>query len=598
MATTSNFGRDQAPRAGRLGAALLALGALASLVLPALEADPASAAPVVVAGATLDWKVSTYAWSSGGSLKEVHEAVAPATVGTDGWSFGSGGGTFDAGSGAASIHWGGALVMGNTSFGSFRLKLAKPHLVLVGDGTGTLAADVSGCGPPCTGTYAAPTTGVVVAHLSGVTLGGPSTHVTATVTPDWIPQADDPSLKQFPPTLLDALPDSMDGFFEQTGTTGTNPDKGPAPIAFAFAPQLPATTSTSTSTSTSSTSTTTSTSTTVAPSSTTTSTTSTTVPDAGQAIEAGSLDWGVKASFRTYIAGPVANGSVTPSAGAIGNADGTFRFPLGDGTFDDVDHLAAAFAGSVRFAGHDGALDVTFANPRVTIDGDDGALVVDVLNGGQRTDGVALAALDLAGVTATRDGDDLVLAGIPATLSSTGAPSFGGFYQAGDALDPLTMVLAVDDDRPRPTTSSTAPTTSTSAPEGVVGCLDRATVAAGAPISVCGGGFLAGEQVRVLLHSDPIFVAVLTADAAGRAAGTVTIPASAPAGNHHLELHGASSGRRLLSSPITVTAASSGATLPRTGAAALGLLRWALLVLGVGLVALGRSQLVRAARRA
>jgi hypothetical protein len=289
----------------------------------------------------------------------------------------------------------------------------------------------------------------------------------------------------------------------------------------------------------------------------------------------------------------VAAGAVSTGSGATSNADGSYRFPLDSGTYRDADDLDARFEGSVRFTGHDGALDLTFSDPRVAIDGSHGTLTVDATDGDQAHPGVLLADLDLAGVAAARDGDQLVLAGVPATLTAQGAPTFGGFYQAGDALDPLTLRLAIDDaDDLPPATSTTAGGTSTTA-AGAVGCLDRASVAAGGSIAVCGDGFLAGEQVQVFLHSDPLFVTVLTADASGRASATVTIPAAAPSGSHRLELRGVSPGRSLMSSPITVTAAG-GSGLPRTGAAPLELARWALLLVGVGLLAMGRVQQRRA----
>ncbi len=361
----------------------------------------------------------------------------------------------------------------------------------------------------------------------------------------------------------------------------------------------PATTSTSTSTSTSSTTAPPASST---PSSTssTSSSTSTTAPTEGDPIETGTLDWGVKASFRSYITGPIAHGSATPSSGATANADGTYRFPLDDGTLDGPEEIDADFGGQVRFSGHDGALDLTLSDPRVVIDGDEGVLVVDAasksLSTGQTTtfDDVTFADLDLFGVTPTADGEQVVLAGIPAVLATAGAPAFADFYEAGAPLDALTLRLTVaagGDLSPPGSSTSMSPTSTAPA----VGCLDKSSVAAGGSLQLCGSGFLPGEQVQVFLHSTPQLVTVLTAASTGSVQASVTIPASAPAGSHRVELRGVSTGRSLMSAPFTVTAAASEGSLPRTGAMAYDGLRVALVLLGVGLLLQGRSMARRAA---
>ncbi|HET8931590.1 MAG TPA: hypothetical protein VFN21_13095 [Acidimicrobiales bacterium] len=158
---------------------------------------------------------------------------------------------------------------------------------------------------------------------------------------------------------------------------------------------------------------------------------------------------------------------------------------------------------------------------------------------------------------------------------------------------------------PMTTPGTTSPGTTvpaTTAPPAAlppVGCIGAASVAAGTPITVCGDGFLPGEQVQVLLHSVPAQLTVVTADAAGTARATVTVPADTVAGLHHIELHGVNSGRSLVSAPFTITKATAapvapeeatadfGATaLPLTGA---GTARWAitgmvLVIAGLGIL--------------
>jgi hypothetical protein len=90
--------------------------------------------------------------------------------------------------------------------------------------------------------------------------------------------------------------------------------------------------------------------------------------------------------------------------------------------------------------------------------------------------------------------------------------------------------------------------------------LAAGTIRAGGEITVSGAGFTPGEKLAFELHSDPIALGSLTADAGGVLTGTLRIPASAPAGRHTLV---ALSGSTVVASvALTVTAA------PSTGGAA------------------------------
>lgn len=156
----------------------------------------------------------------------------------------------------------------------------------------------------------------------------------------------------------------------------------------------------------------------------------------------GTLDWGVKESFRSYIVSPIANGEIEVMGGASQNSDGSFRFGSGTGTLGDS-AADVAFTGAVHFTGHDGALDVTISNPGLQIDGSSGSLIADVSSLSQ--DGelmefpdVALADLDLSGVSLEPDADGVVsIEGVAAVLTDAGAPAFGDFYDSGEALDPV-----------------------------------------------------------------------------------------------------------------------------------------------------------------
>ncbi|AXK35551.1 hypothetical protein DVA86_25805 [Streptomyces armeniacus] len=168
----------------------------------------------------------------------------------------------------------------------------------------------------------------------------------------------------------------------------------------------------------------------------------------------GTLDWGVKKSFRDYVTGPIGGGDITVGDGAEENPDGTFRFTAGTGTYDPGSHgVDVAFEGSVRFAAHGGQLDLAFADLKVTSDdGRQGTITADVSTGGTSSDDVEVAALDLAAVEPGQgEGGEMTFADVPATLTAEGAKAFNGFYKEGDDLDPATLAV-------RPVTSGTGGT--------------------------------------------------------------------------------------------------------------------------------------------
>ncbi|WIB00707.1 phosphatase PAP2 family protein [Curtobacterium sp. MCBA15_012] len=91
---------------------------------------------------------------------------------------------------------------------------------------------------------------------------------------------------------------------------------------------------------------------------------------------------------------------------------------------------------------------------------------------------------------------------------------------------------------------------------GVLTAPQGTTVQAGSAIALRGTGLPAGATLRVVLRSDPVTVGTLTVAADGTATGSVTIPATTPAGTHTLDLVD-TSGASALAAPlgITVTAA-------------------------------------------
>jgi hypothetical protein len=120
-------------------------------------------------------------------------------------------------------------------------------------------------------------------------------------------------------------------------------------------------------------------------------------------------------------------------------------------------------------------------------------------------------------------------------------------------------------------TSSTSSTTSTTLPAGTT---VSPTAAAGGSITVSSTGWKAGATVTGVLHSDPVTLGTLTADATGKVAGPYVVPAGTPAGAHTLSLTGlgASGATRTIDAAVTITSTSAttsstapGTNIPRTG---------------------------------
>ncbi|MET7640852.1 HtaA domain-containing protein [Streptomyces sp. NPDC005438] len=172
----------------------------------------------------------------------------------------------------------------------------------------------------------------------------------------------------------------------------------------------------------------------------------------------GTLDWGIKKSFRDYLTGPIAGGKITVADGAKTNEDGSFQFTDGKGTYDlDTHAVSTAFQGSVHLYGHHGAIDIKLSDFKLTTEGTKGALSADVETGTGEAKGakapqakevkqdVELAALDLTDVTPGNGEDgDMTFADIPATLTADGASTFEGYYQEGEKLDAATLKVRTE----------------------------------------------------------------------------------------------------------------------------------------------------------
>ncbi|MEU2470861.1 HtaA domain-containing protein [Streptomyces sp. NPDC012842] len=228
----------------------------------------------------------------------------------------------------------------------------------------------------------------------------------------------------------------------------------------------------------------------------------------------GTLDWGVKESFRSYVTGPVANGRVETGGGATASAAG-YRFPDATGGFDaDEQTLDAAFDGTVRFLGHKEGdaytLDLSLTGLEIRLEDGAGTLVADVSSKDRETRKVTtrtdLAIADLklpAGELEAKDGV-VMLSAVPATLTADGTEAFGGMYAKGTQLDALTVSVALDEDAELPAATAGSGTTGgsgTTTGSGGTGSTTGATVGGGgtvggsASLASTGAGLPAGALI-------------------------------------------------------------------------------------------------------
>jgi hypothetical protein len=163
-------------------------------------------------------------------------------------------------------------------------------------------------------------------------------------------------------------------------------------------------------------------------------------------VDDAALTWGFKESFRSYISGSIANGEWTVADGATYETP-NFGFSGGTGGYDSATGEGiVTFAGSIRFTGHDGALDTTVANPQVRfIDADTAVILLDIT--GETQDGATVAEsgvefveLDLSAATVTNENGSVSITDAPATLTPAGSAAFGT-YDSGEPFDAVTIAF-------------------------------------------------------------------------------------------------------------------------------------------------------------
>ncbi|MEV0987084.1 HtaA domain-containing protein [Streptomyces sp. NPDC049949] len=178
------------------------------------------------------------------------------------------------------------------------------------------------------------------------------------------------------------------------------------------------------------------------------------VASAPMPIVNGTLDWGVLASYRSYVLN-IAKGTVTPADGAALNADGTFRFTSATGRYDkDGGHIVtAAFKGSVTFDAPMHGFKLTLANLR--FDTGTKKLTADVTKNGTLTPNVPMADVAFGGQSMDKLGT---------TLTKEAADQLGSDKYVGLAGDPLTAALQFGRPSPSPSPSVTPSPSSSASP--------------------------------------------------------------------------------------------------------------------------------------
>lgn len=166
-------------------------------------------------------------------------------------------------------------------------------------------------------------------------------------------------------------------------------------------------------------------------------------------VSSGSLDWGVRESFRKYLTGAIAKGSVETTDGASTNEDGTYKFSATGGSYDaNANTGTVNYKGTVHFTGHSGLLDLTFSNPTLKITSSTTAdLMMDVkskaLGASEVTDYGNVKLADVTLSSAAISAQTLTVTASKVTLAKDGVQPFANFYSEGTQLDNLTSSLSV-----------------------------------------------------------------------------------------------------------------------------------------------------------
>lgn len=264
----------------------------------------------------------------------------------------------------------------------------------------------------------------------------------------------------------------------------------------------------------------------------------------GKVTKAGSLVWGVKASFRSYVTGPIAKGAISVTGARTSGS--AYRFGQVSTTADLPDPAGSTrYRGKVRFTGHHGELDLTFGDPVVRITSRSAAVLSMSISGHGR---VELATLDLSAASRSTSRGAVTFRGAPATLTSAGSKVFAyqgsTFYPKGTRLDPVTFTIgkkaaATSGATKLVATAKAAAWRPPAKAPATSGLTMTGDPVPGGEIVASGSGFRPGEPgIRVVLYSTPAVLAEVTADAEGVATWSGRLPAGIAPGAHTLTFQG------------------------------------------------------------
>ncbi|MET7484630.1 HtaA domain-containing protein [Streptomyces sp. NPDC005538] len=372
--------------------------AILGALLPAAHAHAESR---TVQGGRLDWgiKSSFQSYVTGPIANGSYSLTGgAATVGSSQFRFPSAAGSYDGSTGAfrASFAGGVHFVGHRKTDGGYELDLtlSRPTVRVSGSG-GTLYLDVTS---KAKGTGTVTTSSQVpfaTLSLGGIDMKGGGTAVVLDNLPATLTAQGAKSFAGYytAGTVLDPVSLSADVEAAATKTASPTPTKSPAGKA----------------------------------------TSSGTITD-------GAVDWGVRRTFREYVTGDIAKGRWTLSSGAE-DGGALFRFPDGRGTYRSG-QLTASFKGAVRFTGAEG-LDLMLSGVRATVDDGKGTLYADVTGPDFTGNKIPLVTFTAKNLKAVKGLAKLTEA--PAKLTAQGAKAFGGMYQAGTAMDPVSLAVALTD---------------------------------------------------------------------------------------------------------------------------------------------------------
>ncbi|MEV1018854.1 HtaA domain-containing protein [Streptomyces sp. NPDC050264] len=398
------------PRRARIR--VLAVALFTALLGALLPVTGAHAAARTVQGGRLDWgvKSSFQSYITGPIAKGSYSLTGgAATVGASQFRFHSATGTYDGSTGAfTSSFSGGVHFVGHKkSDGTNELDmtLSRPTVRIAG-GSGTLYVDVVSKAKGTGAVTSSRQVPFATLSLGGIDMKGDGNAVT---------------LNNLPATLTSQGATSFAGYY----TAGTALD--PVSLSADVAPKQPKESKESKE---------------AAAKPSASASEKAPEKESGK-LQDGAVDWGVRRTFREYVTGDIAQGEWKLGDGAQ-DGGALFRFPKGEGSYDKKKQtLDGAFTGSVRFTGEHG-LDLTLARPTVTVAEGKGTLRADVTSGKKTTKDTALVTFTVKSLAAK---DGLVrVEEAPAVLTAAGAAAFGGMYQKGAAMDPVSLAVALDAD--------------------------------------------------------------------------------------------------------------------------------------------------------